>query len=368
MARKPKPCLSHRPDVGEEPILVPIVGLPFRIGRDPNADLVLGSPRVSKLHAEIVERGDGHAIRDLGSRNGTSVNGEPLEGERLLHDGDIVHVAHRELVYHVAATASRALSSTWAQDPDTQGSDNLKGTRDIYRILRGDMVRIVFQSIVALDTGALIGFEALGRHQLTDATYDAARLFHLAHELGKAVELSRLMRRVTVEEVPGLPRAGERVFLNVHPAEMRDPTLLDELARTAEACPGRTIVAEIHESVISSAAAMRKLREELAARRIELAYDDFGAGSSRLMELAEAPPDFVKLDMGLIRDIDRSPRRQELVAALVKVMRDADVGVIAEGIETEAEHTTCLALGCELGQGFLIKHPASAKDLRDTWE
>ncbi|MCB9592345.1 MAG: EAL domain-containing protein [Sandaracinaceae bacterium] len=349
-------------------MLVPILGTPFRIGRDPAAELVLGSPRVSKFHAQIEERPGGHLIRDLGSRNGTFVNGEPLEGERPLTAGDVVHIAHREIVYLLSEPTERGLDSTWAHDPDTAGSDSLRGTRDIYRILRGERVQIVFQSIVALDTGGVIGYEALGRHQLTDATYDATRLFSLANELGKAVDLSRLMRRVTVDQVPILPEAGERLFLNVHPAEMQERDLLDDLASTATRCPGRKIVAEIHESVISSAGAMRRLRKELAARNIELAYDDFGAGSSRLMELAEAPPDFVKLDMGLIRNIDKSPKRQELVQALVRVMRDNDVCVVAEGIETEEEQTTCMQLGCELGQGFLIRHPASAKDLRDTWE
>lgn len=349
-------------------MLVPILGTPFRIGRDPQAELVLGSPRVSKFHAEIVDRPGGHLLRDLGSRNGTFVNGEPLEGERPLHAGDVIHIAHREIVYTFATAEEKGLDRTWAHEPDTHGSDTLKGTRDIYRIIRGQKVQIVFQSIVALDTGAVIGFEALGRHLLTDASYDAARLFHLAHELGKAVELSRLMRRVTVDEVPVLPRAGERLFLNVHPAEMSDRDLLDDLTQTARRCPDRKIVAEIHESAITSTEEMKRLQRELLSRGIELAYDDFGAGSSRLMELAEAPPDFVKLDMGLIRDIDASPRRQELVAALVKVMRDNDVCVIAEGIETEAEHTTCLQLGCELGQGFLIRRPASAQDLRDTWD
>ncbi len=85
------------------------------------------------------------------------------------------------------------------------------------------------------------------------------------------------------------------------------------------------------------------------------------------MELAEVPPDFLKLDMSLIRGIDGSPTRQDLVAALVRVMREAGVGVVAEGIETEAERRVCRELGCDLGQGFLICHPLSVADLRETW-
>jgi len=319
------------------------------------------------MHAEIKKDEGAHFIRDLDSRNGTFVNGEPLVGTRRLAIGDILHIAHRELRYVMAVASERSLDSTWAAEERTYESQNLRGTRDLYRILQGK-VRIVFQSIVTLSDGEVIGFEALGRHMLPDIDYDVTSLFRLADDLGKAVELAQLMREVTIAEVPNLPDVGERIFLNVHPAEMHSPKLLEELSGAVARCGGRRIVAEIHESVIASPDQMRKLRSQLYERDIELAYDDFGAGSSRLMELAEVPPDFVKLDMSLIRGIDSSPRRQELVAALVKVMRDADVKVIAEGIETQAEHDTCMQLGCGLGQGFLIRHPASARDLRDTWQ
>ncbi len=367
MAKTRTPCLSHVPDVGENPVVVPLHCSPFRIGRGAEVELVLGSPRVSKVHAEVLEENGSHVIRDLGSRNGTFVNGEPLEGSRRLEFGDILHIAHREIRFVLAEASEPSLDSTWADEARTYESQNLKGTRDLYRILQGK-VRIVFQSIVSLHDGGVIGFEALGRHMLPDIDYDVTALFRLANDLGKAVELAQLMREVTIAEVPNLPTVGDRLFLNVHPAEMHSTRLLDELSGAVERCGGRQIVAEIHESVITSTGQMSALRKQLDARGIELAYDDFGAGSSRLMELAEVPPDFVKLDMSLIRDIDSSPRRQDLVAALVKVMRDADVRVIAEGIETQAEHAACLELGCDLGQGFLIRHPASAKDLRDTWQ
>lgn len=348
-------------------MLVPIHRSPFRIGRGDGLELVLGSPRVSKVHAEIIEDGSAWLIRDLQSRNGTFVNGERVSGERPFAVGDVLHVAHRELTFVMAEVSGMpSLDSTWAGDSQTYEIENLRGTRDLYRILRGGRVRAVFQAIVTLDTGEVIGFEALGRHMLTDVDYDATALFALAHELGKAVELSRLMRSVALDDVPDLPARGQRIFLNVHPDEMTDPGLLDEFARAAERSGGRKIVAEIHESVISDPSKMRRLRSELRARGVELAYDDFGAGNSRLMELAEVPPDFVKLDMGIIRNIDRSPPRQGLVSALVKVMRDTGVRVVAEGIETAAERQTCMELGCELGQGFLIRHPASAGDLRDT--
>lgn len=369
MEDRRQPCLEHRPDVGAEPVCVPLRGFPFRIGRSWDAQLVLGSPRVSKLHAEIVMNGHGYVVRDLDSRNGTFVNGEPVEGERPLAIGDVIHVAHRELRLVLAEPGEHAVDdSTLAGSPGGGDAEAFRGTRDLYRIIQGRRVSAVFQSIVTLEGGDVVGFEALGRTTLADITWDVTKLFHIAHEREKADELSRLMRTVALNDTAVLPRRGSRVFMNVHPDEMRRGDLLDELERAAAGIGDRTLVAEIHEAAIAEPAQMRKLRAELKARGIELAYDDFGAGRSRLMELAEVPPDFLKLDMSLIRRIDESPGRQELVAALVKVMNDAGIRVIAEGIETRGEHLTCRDLGCELGQGFLIRHPVPAEDLRDTWD
>ncbi|HBQ10624.1 MAG: EAL domain-containing protein [Sandaracinaceae bacterium] len=361
-----RPCLEHQPDRGDCSVRVPVDVLPFRIGRSRAAQLVLESPRVSKLHAEIAQNGRGLVIRDLDSRNGTFVNGERVEGSRAIQYGDVLHVAHRELTLVLAELAAEDEEETTLGGTRDEAERHL-GTRHLYRVLTGRAVTSVFQSIVSLEDQSLIGYEALGRTTLANLDWDATTLFRVAHERGKAEELSRMMRTAALAQASSLPVRGQRVFMNVHPDEMLHGDLLGELERAGEALGGRTLVAEIHEAAIAAPAQMRHLRTELSARGIELAYDDFGAGRSRLMELAEVPPDFLKLDMGLIRGIDASPARQELVAALVKVMRDRGIQVIAEGIETLEEQSTCRALGCNLGQGFLIQYPAAVGDLRETW-
>lgn len=348
---------------------MPLEPLPFRIGRSRSAHLVLGSPRVSKLHAEVFADGAGLAVRDLQSRNGTFVNGEPVFGVHPLHVGDVLHIAHRELRLVLAPRHDESVDDSTLADTSTGGQVTaFRTARDLYRIIRGRRVGAVFQAIVTLSEGAIIGFEALGRTTLSDVRYDPTTLFRIAHEQGRADELSRLMRAVALEEAPSLPVRGDRIFMNIHPDEMLRVDLIGELERASRALDGRRLVAEIHEAAIADARQMRRLRAELKVRDIELAYDDFGAGQSRLMELAEAPPDFLKLDMSLIRSIDESAGRQELVAAIVRVMNDQGVRVVAEGIETSDEHDVCRQLGCELGQGFLIRHPVSAGDLRDTWD
>src|SRR5690606_9849049 len=164
-------------------------------GRSPEAELVLSSPRVSKLHAEIDANGHGYLVRDLGSRNGTFVNGERVSGERLLMPGDILHIAHRELALVPAEGDERGIEdSTLAGQQTADEAIYYRGTRDLYRILSGRTVRAVFQSIVSLRDGTTIGYEALGRHTLASVTYDATTLFRIAHDRGKATELSRIMR------------------------------------------------------------------------------------------------------------------------------------------------------------------------------
>jgi EAL domain-containing protein (putative c-di-GMP-specific phosphodiesterase class I) len=124
--------------------------------------------------------------------------------------------------------------------------------------------------------------------------------------------------------------------------------------------PGQRAVVEIHESAVTDLDAMEEIRAELRACGIALAYDDFGAGQSRLMELVEVPPEYIKLDMGLIRNIDKVPKKRDLVAALVKVMVDLDITVLAEGIEREDEGRVCRDLGCTLGQGYFYGRPLPA--------
>jgi EAL domain-containing protein (putative c-di-GMP-specific phosphodiesterase class I) len=102
------------------------------------------------------------------------------------------------------------------------------------------------------------------------------------------------------------------------------------------------------------------LRRQLNDLSIELAYDDFGAGQARMLDLVEVPPDVLKFDISLIRNINNaSPKRHKMVRTLVEMVRDFGISPLAEGIETSAEAETCLHLGFELAQGFYFGRPAA---------
>ncbi len=94
----------------------------------------------------------------------------------------------------------------------------------------------------------------------------------------------------------------------------------------------------------------------LADLKIGLAYDDFGAGQARLVELVDVPPDYLKFDMSLVQNLESgSIERQRMLASLVKMVRDLGIAPLAEGIELAGDHEICRQIGFQFGQGFLLR-------------
>jgi len=353
------PYLLRQSEAGKLGERVPVDRFPFRIGRSRDADFTVPSREVSSFHAEIVLADDGYAVRDLGSRNGTFVNGERVVEARL-GDGDILHIAQEECRFGVIEEGGFTDEGTLAAPQQAQ-QQLIREANDLERLFAQRAVTAAFQPIVRLDDGTRLAYETLGRPGAGIERYDVGELFRIAGNRGEGARLSRLFREVALGEVTRVPERPVTIFFNLHPHEMADsPELERELLRIAGGIgPGQRAVLEIHESAVTDLRAMDAIRTRLRDLGIGLAYDDFGAGQSRLMELVEVSPDYLKLDMSLVRDLDRNPKRQELVRALVHVMADLGIAVLAEGVEREAEGVVCRELGCTLAQGFFYGRPAA---------
>ena len=354
-------CLEHYPVPGGPPHRVALDPLPFRVGRSPQAHLVIASGQVSKDHAEIYRVGEQFCLRDLNSTNGTFVNGQRVH-EAFLVNGDIVHFAHQEFRFLEGGEATLRVPEAPITEVARSGVPEslIRGGEHLRDMLRQHCVRITFQPVVRLDTARPVGYEALGRGTHSDLSIHPSHLFKLAARCGLEMELSRLFREAAVEEAARLPD-DSLIFLNSHPKELDDANLLPALdALRAKMTGGRRIVLEVHEDAVADSAKLSRLREQVKARGMLLAYDDFGSGQARLAELVAAPPDFVKLDMRLVRGIHRDGARQNLVQAINRLTREFAVQVVAEGIETQEEAAVCLRLGCHFGQGFLFGAPQDA--------
>ena len=182
-----------------------------------------------------------------------------------------------------------------------------------------------------------------------------------AAERGDEAALSRLSRHLGVRIGREL-NPQMQLYLNVHPAEFQGPDLFESLQRLREEFPQVPLVLEMHESSVTSRPFLRQVREFLTKFQIRLAYDDFGAGQARLMELVEVPPDVLKFDMSLIQGIAAaSSQRRNMLASLVQIVRALHVTALAEGIETAEDAAVCRDLGFELAQGYLFGRASPAK-------
>ncbi len=342
-------------------VRAPLRPLPFRVGRRAGLELSLSSPSVSLDHAEIYSEPSGLWVRDLGSTNGTFLNRQQLLHPARLEDSDILHFADAEFRLVQDATLILPASSGTIEMRSLALPSRLgDGGREVRHLLENAAVTALYQPIVELANEELSGYETLCRGTWPTLPTDPGPLFAAAASVHLEGELSQLFRSTAVGRAAGHGDLG-RLFLNTYPSELSAPgPLLASLAELRASLPGgsASLVLEIHESAVTDLAAMRELGAGLAALGIELAYDDFGAGQARLLELVEAPPAFLKFDISLVRGLHQaSEGRRRMVSALVQMAHELGIRTIAEGIELAEEAAAALAVGFDLAQGFLFGRP-----------
>jgi EAL domain-containing protein (putative c-di-GMP-specific phosphodiesterase class I)/DNA-binding response OmpR family regulator len=210
--------------------------------------------------------------------------------------------------------------------------------------------RPVFQPLVGLGDGEVIGYEALTR--FTDGVPPDVR-FAEAHRLGLGREFEEATLTEILRVAVELPE-NKWLGINVSPdLALQTGWLADRIRGVS-----RRLVIELTEHApIDDYATLRQTLRSLPTR-VSIAVDDAGAGYASLRHIYELRPHFVKLDMGLVRNINTDPLRQALVAGLVHFADDTSSRLIAEGIETEAEASVMRRLHVTIGQGYLFGRPA----------
>ncbi len=226
----------------------------------------------------------------------------------------------------------------------------------VEQVLTEEAFHPVYQPIRDFVNGRTVGFEALTRFPGTEEQRPD-KWFADAFDAGLGPQLELAAVRAALAGIHDLP---PEVYLSVNVSpktiiEGRFETMLADAARV------RHVVLEITEHAavqdyIALDTALRPLRE----RGVALAIDDAGAGFSSMHHIVRLRPDIIKLDMSLIRDIDREAPRRALASALVYFAADTGATIVAEGIETEAERATLQGLGISYGQGYLFGRPEPA--------
>ncbi|GAA4443399.1 MULTISPECIES: EAL domain-containing protein [Novipirellula] len=351
--------LSGPTQPGETIIHLPIDDEPYVIGRKPGVSLRLQFRTVSGRHAALSIRDGALQLTDLGSTNGTYVNGKRVEPNQTIRisEEDLIHFAEAPFrVYRQSVMG--ATNGTIAENI----CDQALALVQFDRLMSERLVRPHFQAIVDLrsDHREMIGHEILGRGSVFGLESVGA-MFQAAEQLSLEVELSRLLRWEGIRVGRDFPESP-MLFVNTHPKEIGDVQgLIESLIKAREMAGNANLVLEIHESAVTNRAVMDDLVEVLESQNIRLAYDDFGSGQARLAELVEARPYVVKFDISLIRGIDTaSESRRKMLSNLVNMVCDLDILALAEGVETEGESQACIDLGFQLGQGYYYGRPSPA--------
>jgi diguanylate cyclase (GGDEF)-like protein len=255
-------------------------------------------------------------------------------------------------------------------DLDQRAVRRLELEGELRAAMAAGELRVLYQPIVALPSGRIVGVEALVRWDRgSRGLVSPAEFIPLAEETGLIVELGAWVLGEACRTVVGLDRnsgAGLNLSVNLSARQLLEQGLEATVAAALSASGLRAgrLTLEITEGVLmaDTAATIDRLGS-LRGLGVRVAIDDFGTGYSSLGYLRRFPLDAVKIDRSFIEDVTEGTRQAALVHAIVELCRTLELDTVAEGVETREQAARLTELGCELAQGFHFGRPMTAEDL-----
>jgi diguanylate cyclase (GGDEF)-like protein len=241
--------------------------------------------------------------------------------------------------------------------------DRLDLEQQIREGIAAEEFRVYYQPVVDLTAGdALVGFEALVRWEHpTRGTLGPASFIQLAEETGAIVELGDWVLRRTAATVGAWgvrePRRTGTVAVNLAALQLGAPGLVAAVGDAVTTLGAWSLSLELTESsLMGNTIATRGIVDELVALGASLAIDDFGTGFSSLSYLTRLPVHTLKIDRSFVHDLD-NPAAMAVAQTVVSLATGLRLDVVAEGIETAAQRSALVSMGCRFGQGFLFGRP-----------
>ena len=234
----------------------------------------------------------------------------------------------------------------------------VQGVGELNRLIRYESIKYVYQPIISMKTGSIFAYEALMR-PISDLLRKPEELLRVAEAEGKLDKIERITWFHALKDFFGQVREDDsaRIFINSIPNQLLTNEEWSLIEKMYEDKLGR-VVMEITESAKSELDIDSKKRAFCAKWNIPIALDDYGSGYSNSDMLVSFDFHFVKLDMALIRDINKNPSTQSLVRGMINYCHENYIMVIAEGIETVEEYDTAKELGADFAQGFYLAKPS----------
>lgn len=299
----------------------------------------------------------------LAARNALNLEVEPLTGRRLdlcaghALTGRPTGLAPEQTLYHCLCDAREIARNGY--DPN-----RYELMREFREVLDVPLLRVVYQPIVDFRSWTVVGWESLVRGPAGSHFESPLVLFDFAEEAESVFALERICRELAVANI-GPRNPEQKIFINVNPRTLADPGFRPEETLGLLAKHGmspQNVVLEITERHnVCDFALFHRALDLYREQGFLVAIDDVGAGYSGLWSIAEIRPEFIKVDMSLIRGIDTNPVKRAMIETLVTFADKTGSRIIAEGIETETEMSSLVSMGVHHGQGYYLGRPSAPK-------
>ncbi|MCF6291375.1 MAG: EAL domain-containing protein [Desulfobacterales bacterium] len=280
-------------------------------------------------------------------------------------DGDDVEtlVKNADLAMYRAKMEGRNNYQLFTAAMNLKAKQRLTMENNLRRAVEQQEFQVYYQPKISLETGAMVGAEALVRWRLPDGTVvSPAEFIPVAEESGLIIPIGEYVLKTACEQARSWQEAGFSlsVAVNLSPRQFRREDLVDTVAAVLEetGLPPERLELEITEGVVmENREAVTGFMIKLKQMGIMLAIDDFGTGYSSLSYLRHLPINTLKIDISFIREIPRNRDDMAITAAIILMARSLNLRVVAEGVETEEQLAFLMKHGCDYLQGYLFCPP-----------
>jgi EAL domain-containing protein (putative c-di-GMP-specific phosphodiesterase class I) len=261
---------------------------------------------------------------------------------------------------HAGRSVERAIEEALSQAAYLRQTEELAVRERLQDILLRERVRTDYQAIFRMQEGTIMGFEALSRGPRGSGLEMAKALFDAAEDHNLSIEIDRLCRRRALLSSGRVPSSA-KIFINTLPATLRDPHFRDkaliEFLSRAQVKPERIVIEITEHDAIENFDMFLDTMGYFTSLGMSFAVDDVGAGYAGLDMIARLKPSYLKIDMGLVRDVHASEFNRRMVKDLIALGHGIGAEVLAEGIQKEDEAQVLRAIGVDYGQGYHLAKP-----------
>ncbi|WP_397459676.1 EAL domain-containing protein [Pseudomonas asplenii] len=263
---------------------------------------------------------------------------------------------------------------SYTRDLTAQASERVALEHELRRAIERQELQLYYQPKISLETGSLLGAEALIRwRNPTFGDVPPEHFIPLAEDNGMILQLGDwVLERACRQMQRWTARYGDfgALSVNLAGAQLRQPNLLariEQLLRDNHLRPERLQLEITENFIMSQTEEALEVLHQLKRLGVQLAIDDFGTGYSSLSYLKRLPLDVLKIDQSFVRGLPDDPHDVAIVRAIIALGRSMQFTVIAEGVESLAQQEFLAAEGCEQIQGYIVSLPLAADEFAATF-